>query len=67
MMCITITIKATSYEKAVLRFKTLDLSVKASFDRIGNTRLRTMTSQERVELLRDIFRNPTDLVPEMDE
>jgi hypothetical protein len=65
MLCVTLTIKTSSEEKAYLRFKALDREIKASFDRIGTTALRVMTSQERVEILRDIFRDPTDIVPEL--
>jgi hypothetical protein len=65
MLCVTLTIKTSSKEKAYLKFKALDREIKASFERIGTTALRVMTSQERVEMLRDIFRDPTDNVPEL--
>jgi hypothetical protein len=64
LLCVTLTVKAPSEEIAVNKFKTLDLSTKQSFTRIGTANLRVMTSKERVELLRDIFRDPTDLVPD---
>nr|MCR5166489.1 hypothetical protein [Oscillospiraceae bacterium] len=54
-MYITLTIKAPDEEAAQRKFKTLDIAAINSFNRIGNTNLRVLTSQERVEMLKDFF------------
>ncbi len=54
-MYITLTIKAPDEETAVRRFRTLDITATNTFNRIGNTALRALTSQERIEMLRDFF------------
>ena len=54
-MYITLTIKAPDEESAVRRFRTLDITAMNTFNRIGNTGLRVLTSQERIEMLRDFF------------
>lgn len=54
-MYVTLTIKAPDEETAVRRFKTLDITATNTFNRIGNTGLRALTSQERIEMLRDFF------------
>ncbi|MCI7499611.1 MAG: hypothetical protein MSA82_09420, partial [Oscillospiraceae bacterium] len=50
-MYITLTIKAPDEESAVRRFRTLDITAMNTFNRIGNTGLRVLTSQERIEML----------------
>lgn len=52
---LTLTIKTNDEEYAIQKFRTLDTELKNSFDRVGNTHLKPMTSQERVELLKDFF------------
>lgn len=52
---LTITIKTPDYQYAVQKFKMLDLDIHNNFERIGNTHLHPMTSQQRVELLKDFF------------
>lgn len=54
-MYITLTIKAPDEETAVRRFRTLDITATNTFNCIGNTALRALTSQERIEMLRDFF------------
>lgn len=54
-MYITLTIKAPDEETAARKFKSLDVATVNSFNRIGNTNLRELTSQERVEMLKDFF------------
>lgn len=66
-MCLTLTIKAADEEYAVSKFKTLDLELKNSFDRIGHTHLRVMTSQQRIELLKDFFIGCDVPIPELTE
>lgn len=52
---LTLTFKTNDKNYAIQKFRTLDVEVRNSFDRIGNTQLKPMTSQERVELLKDFF------------
>ena len=54
-MYVTLTIKAPDEESAQRKFQTLDIAAINSFNRIGNTNLRVLTSQERVEMLKDFF------------
>ncbi len=54
-MYITLTIKAADEETAKRKFKSLDIAAINSFNRIGNTDLRELTSQERVEMLKDFY------------
>lgn len=64
---LTLTIKTPDYSYAVQKFKTLDLETKNSFERIGNTHLKPMKSQERVELLKDFFVGVTTEIPVFSE
>lgn len=59
-MYITLTIKAPDEETAARKFKSLDVATVNSFNRIGNTNLRELTSQERVEMLKDFFIGPDE-------
>lgn len=52
---ITMTIKAPDHEVAQRKFNTIDLETKNSFERIGNTNLRPLSNQERIELLKNVF------------
>ena len=54
-MYITLTIKAADEETARRKFKSLDIAAINAFNRIGNTNLRELTSQERVEMLKDFY------------
>ena len=66
-MYITLTIKAPDEETAIRRFKTLDITAVNTFNRIGNTGLRTLTSKERIEMLKDFFIGSDDMpVPDFD-
>lgn len=62
---ITMTIKAPDEETAQRKFNTIDLEVKNSFDRIGNTQLRPLSNQERLEMLKDIFIGVDTPIPEI--
>ena len=62
---ITMTIKAPDEETARRKFNTIDLEVKNSFDRIGNTQLRPLSNQERLEMLKDIFIGVDTPIPEL--
>lgn len=54
-LIVTLTIKTVDADYAERKFRTLDIELKNSFDRIGNTHLRVMTSQQRVEMLKDFI------------
>lgn len=54
-MYITLTIKAPDEETAARKFKSLDIAAVNSFNRIGNTNMRELTSQERVEMLKNFY------------
>ena len=67
-MYITLTIKAPDEETAKRRFKSLDITATNTFNRIGNTNMRVITSQERVEMLKDFFVGTDDMpVPQLTE
>lgn len=67
-MYITLTIKAPDEETARRRFKSLDITATNTFNRIGNTNMRILTSQERVEMLKDFFVGTDDMpVPQLTE
>lgn len=67
-MYITLTIKAPDEETARRRFKSLDITAMNTFNRIGNTNMRVLTSQERVEMLKDFFVGTDDMpVPQLTE
>lgn len=67
-MYITLTIKAPDEETARRRFKSLDITATNTFNRIGHTNMRVLTSQERVEMLKDFFVGTDDMpVPQLTE
>ena len=67
-MYITLTIKAPDEETAKRRFKSLDITATNTFNRIGNTNMRVLTSQERVGMLKDFFVGTDDMpVPQLTE
>lgn len=66
-MVLTMTIRTSDEDYAVQKFKTLDHELKVSFDRIGHTHLRVMTSQQRVEFLKDFFIGIDVDIPELTE
>ena len=54
-MFITLTIKAPDDESAIRRFASLDIAAINTFSQIGDTNIRIMTSQQRIELLKSFF------------
>ncbi len=60
---ITVTVKAPDETVAGRRFNTIDLKLKNSFDKIGNTQLRELTNQERLENLKTFFINKEYKLP----
>ncbi|MCX4257818.1 MAG: ATP-binding protein [Oscillospiraceae bacterium] len=53
---LTVTVQAAYLEAAKSKFATIDLELTNAFKKIGSS-ITPMTSNERVELLKDIFRN----------
>ena len=67
-MYITLTIKAPDEETARRRFKSLDITATNTFNRIGNTNMRVLSSKERVEMLRYFFVGTDEMpVPKLTE
>lgn len=62
---VTVTIKAPDAEVAQRKFHTIDLETKNSFDRIGNTNLRPVSNQERIELLKNVFVGADVTIPKL--
>lgn len=54
-MMITLTIKSPDDESAVRRFKTLDITAVNTFNHIGNTNMRVLSAQERIEMLKTFY------------
>lgn len=54
-MCVTLTINAADDESAYRKFKSLDISTTNIFNLIGPANMRVMTSQERIEVLKDFY------------
>ncbi len=54
-MCVTLTISAADDESAYRKFKSLDISTTNVFNLIGPANMRVMTSQERIEILKDFY------------
>lgn len=54
-MCVTLTISAADDESAYRKFKSLDISTTNVFNLIGPANMRVMTSQERIEVLKDFY------------
>lgn len=66
-MFITLTVKTPDEEYAQQKFKSLDTELRNGFERIGNTHLKVLTSQERVELLKDFFVGCDETIPTFSE
>lgn len=54
-MYVTLTITAADDESAYRKFKSLDISTTNVFNLIGPANMRVMTSQERIEILKDFY------------
>ncbi len=63
---ITVTVQAADLFNARSKFLSIDLDIANSFKKIG-TEIRPMTSNERIVIMKDIFRNVDDIIPELTE
>ncbi len=54
-MCITLTIKSADEETAYDRFKALDIAAIDTFNQVGATNMRVMTSQERIQMIAEYY------------
>lgn len=63
---ITVTVQAPDLMTAQSKFLSIDLDLMNSFKKIG-TSIYPMTSNERVVMMKDIFRNVDDIIPELTE
>ena len=61
---ITVTLQAADLENAQTKFNTIDLELLNAFKKIGSA-IKPLTSNERVNLLKDIFRNVDEEIPEL--
>ena len=66
-MCITLTISAADDESAYMKFKSLDVSSTNIFNLIGPANMRVMTSQERLEILKDFFIGTEQDIPQISD
>lgn len=66
-MCVTLTVTAADSESAYRKFKSLDISTASVFNQIGPANMRVMTSQERVEALKDFYMGTEQDIPELTE
>nr|MCR5019986.1 conjugal transfer protein [Ruminococcus sp.] len=61
---ITVTLQAADLENAQTKFNTIDLELLNAFKKIGSN-IKPLTSNERVDLLKDIFRDVDEQIPEL--
>lgn len=63
---LTVTVQAADLESAQAKFTSIDLELVNAFKKIGSV-IIPLTSNERVNLLKDIFRNVDEKIPEFSE
>ena len=61
---ITVTLQAADLENARSKFNTIDLDLLNAFKKVGSN-IKALTSNERICLLKDIFRNVDEEIPEL--
>ena len=61
---ITVTLQAADLENARSKFNTIDLDLLNAFKKVGSN-IKPLTSNERINLLKDIFRNVDEVIPEL--
>ncbi len=66
-MCVTLTITAADDESAYRKFKSLDISTTSVFNLIGPANMRVMTSQERIEILKDFYIGTEQDIPKISD
>ncbi|MCM1524821.1 MAG: ATP-binding protein [Ruminococcus sp.] len=62
---ITVSVQAPDLETAESKFTTIDMELNKAFARIGTT-IRPLKSNERVHILKDVFRGVDEKIPELD-
>ena len=63
---LTVTVQAADLEAAQAKFVTIDLEVANAFKKIGSI-ITPLTSNDRINLLKDIFRNVDEKIREFDD
>lgn len=63
---LTVTVQAADLEAAQAKFVTIDLELANAFKKIGSI-ITPLTSNERINLLKDIFRNVDEKIREFDD
>ncbi len=63
---ITVSLQAPDLETAENKFTTIDMELNKAFQRIGTT-VRPLKSNERVTILKDVFRGVNEVIPFFDE
>lgn len=61
---ITVTLQAADLENARSKFNTIDLELTNAFKRVGSN-IVPLTSNDRIVLLKDIFRNVDEEIPQL--
>ena len=63
---LTVTVQAADADAARVKFSSIDVEIINAFKKLGSD-IRTMTANERVALLKDIFRGADVEIPELTE
>ena len=63
---ITVTVQAADLESAKSKFGTIDLELLNMFKKIGSN-IKPLSSNERIRILKDIFRGVDEEIPELDQ
>lgn len=63
---ITVSVQAPDLESAESKFTAIDMELNKTFQRIG-TSIRPLKSNERVNILKDVFRGVNEKIPFLDE
>ena len=63
---LTVTVQAADEDAARVKFSSIDVEIVNAFKKLGSD-TRPMTANERVALLKDIFRGPDIEIPELTE
>lgn len=63
---LTVTLQATDLEAARGKFTAIDLELTNAFKKIGSV-ITPLTSNDRVNLLKDIFKSVDEIIPELSE